>query len=121
MPELVSLAGGRNLFGSTGSHSPTTSWDDVRGADPDVVLVVPCGFDVATTRAHLGELTSRPGFAALRATREGRVYLADGNAYFNRPGPRLRESLEVLAEILHPEVFAFGHAGRGYERLEVGR
>jgi iron complex transport system substrate-binding protein len=115
MPELVAIAGGRNVLGETGAHSPTIAFEALAEADPDVVLVLPCGFDLARTRAEFAALRDLPRFAALRAARAGRVYLADGNQYFNRPGPRLVESLEILAEILHPGAFAFGHAGRGYE------
>jgi len=116
MPELVALAGGVNLFGEARRHSPWMTWDALVAADPDVLLVSPCGFDVARTRSELPALTSRPLWAALTAVRSGRVYLADGNAYFHRPGPRLVESLEILAEVLHPSVFRFGHEGRGFAR-----
>jgi iron complex transport system substrate-binding protein len=115
MPELVAIAGGRSVLGETGAHSPTIAFETLAAADPDVVLVLPCGFDLARTRAEFAALRDRPRFAALRAARAGRVYLADGNQYFNRPGPRLVESLEILAEILHPEAFSFGHSERGYE------
>jgi len=117
MPELVALAGGRSVLGRTGAHSPTIRFDELVAADPDAILVLPCGFDLARTRAELPLLTGLPGFAALRAAREGRVYVADGSQYFNRPGPRLVESLEILAEILHPGRFAFGHEGRGWARV----
>jgi len=117
MPELVALAGGTHLFGRAGEPSPWLRWQDVRAADPDLLLVAACGFDRARARRELGPLLAQPGFAALAAARAGRVYVLDGNAYFNRPGPRLLESLEILAEILHPEAFRFGHEGRGWERL----
>lgn len=117
MPELVSLAGGRPLFGKTGERSPTLAFEALRDADPDVLVLAPCGFDLARTRAELPSLASQPGFGNLRAVREGRVFVADGNAYFNRPGPRLVESTEILAEMLHPERFDFGHRGRGWEPL----
>jgi iron complex transport system substrate-binding protein len=117
VPELVALAGGRSVLGETGAHSPTIRFEELAAADPDAILALPCGFDLARTRAELPLLTRRPGFAALRAARAGRVYVADGNQYFNRPGPRLVESAEILAEILHPERFAFGHEGRGWARV----
>ncbi len=116
MPELVHLAGGRNLFGATGQHSPRLEWEALRAADPDLLLVLPCGFDLPRTRAEMAPLSTRPGWRELSAVRSGRVFLTDGNRYFNRPGPRLVESLEILAEILHPERFDFGHAGDGFER-----
>jgi iron complex transport system substrate-binding protein len=83
-------------------------------ADPDIILILPCGFDIARTRRELPALTSRPDGGNLRAVRERRVYVLDGNQYFNRPGPRLGESLEILAEIIHPEVFSFGHKDSGW-------
>jgi iron complex transport system substrate-binding protein len=117
MPELIELAGGVNLFGQAGKHSPWMTWEELHGRDPDVIIVAPCGFDLARTREEMPALTRRPEWPAQRAVRAGRVYLADGNQYFNRPGPRLVESLEILAEVLHPEVFSFGHEGSGWQRL----
>lgn len=117
MPELVAMAGGINLFGEVGAHSPWMAWKDLRERDPDVILVIPCGFDLERTRKEMGPLTRRRGWKALKAVKTSRVYLADGNAYFNRPGPRLAESLEILAEILHPKAFHFGHERAGWERL----
>jgi iron complex transport system substrate-binding protein len=117
MPELVELASGVNLFGEAGKHSPWLDWDSLLGADPDVIAVVPCGFDLKRTRREIPALQARHGWRDLRAVREGQIYLMDGNAYFNRPGPRIVESLEILAEILHPEVFAPRHRGISYEPL----
>jgi iron complex transport system substrate-binding protein len=117
MPELVALAGGRSLFGRAGEPSPWIAWADVRAANPDVLLVAACGFDRARARRELAPLLAQPGFAELAAVRAGRACVLDGNAYFNRPGPRLVESLEILAEILHPDAFRFGHEGSGWERL----
>jgi iron complex transport system substrate-binding protein len=82
-----------------------------------VILILPCGFDIARTRQELPALTRRPGWENLRAVREGRVVLLDGNQYFNRPGPRLVESLEILAEILRPEEYSFGHEGTGWQEV----
>jgi len=115
MPELVTLAGGESIFGATGRHSPWIEWDELRAADPDVIVVLPCGFDLPRTRAEMPPLSAQPGFEALRAVRDGRVYLVDGNQYFNRPGPRLVESLVLLAEMLHPETFGTAHRGSAWE------
>lgn len=117
MPELVALAGGANLFGEAGKHSPWMSWEELAAADPDVIVALPCGMNMAQTLAELAVLTAKPGFAGLKAVREGRFAVADGNQYFNRPGPRLSESLEILAEILHGDAFDFGHRGKGWMAL----
>jgi len=114
MPELVELAGGRNLFGVAGRHSPWMRWDELVAADPDVILVLPCGFDIGRTRAEMPALAAKPEWPRLAAVRGNRVFLCDGSQYFNRPGPRLADSLEILAEILHPQAFGFGHRGRGW-------
>jgi len=105
VPELVEMAGAINLFGEAGAHSPWMSWRQLVDADPDVIITMPCGFDLQRTGAEMYWLTDRPEWSRLRAVRTGQVFLADGNRYFNRPGPRLVESLQILAEILHPEAF----------------
>lgn len=117
MPELVEMAGGVNLFGEAGRHSPWIELGELAAKDPDVIFIAPCGFAIERTLADLPALARAPQWAGLRAVHERRVYLADGNQYFNRPGPRLAESLEILAETLHPGAFAFGHQGRGWRRL----
>lgn len=117
VPELVTLAGGINLFGEAGRHSPALTWTELATADPDVILVMPCGFDIARTRAEMPALTAQAGWNDLAAVRAGRVYLADGNQYFNRPGPRLVQSLEILVELLHPDLFPARHEGTGWQSL----
>lgn len=113
MPELIEMAGGMNLFGQVGQHSPTMSWEELAAADPEVIVVMPCGFSIERTLREMHILSRKPGWGSLRAVRAGRVFVADGNQYFNRPGPRLAESLEILAEIFHPDLFRFGHEGAG--------
>jgi iron complex transport system substrate-binding protein len=100
MPELIQLAGGVNLFGEAGKHSPWMSWEELKAADPDAIIVAPCGFDVGRAAQEMHWLTGRPDWPELCAVRQGRVYLADGNQYFNRPGPRVVETLEIIVEIL---------------------
>jgi iron complex transport system substrate-binding protein len=116
VPELVEMAGAVNLFGQAGAHSPWMTWQELLEADPDVVITMPCGFDLDRTRSEMYWLTGRPQWSKLRAVESGQVYLADGNQYFNRPGPRLVESLQILAEILHPEAFAPSLEGAGWQR-----
>ncbi|MBN8659860.1 MAG: cobalamin-binding protein [Candidatus Obscuribacter phosphatis] len=108
MPELVEMAGGINLFGESGKHSPWMSFDDLVARDADIILVTPCGFDNKKTLEEMPVLLNNPRFQKLRAVQTGRLYVADGNQYFNRPGPRLVDSLEMLAEIFHPHLFAGG-------------
>jgi iron complex transport system substrate-binding protein len=93
MPELVEMAAGENL--------PWTTWQDLEAGDPDVILVMPCGFDLERSISEMYWLADRPGWGNLQAVRNRRVFVADGNQYFNRPGPRLVESLEILATVLH--------------------
>lgn len=114
VPELVEMAGGTSLFGTAGEHSPWLSWDALIAADPDVLVILPCGFGVERTRKEMDALTRHPAWPNLKAVREGRIYITDGNQYFNRPGPRLIESLEILAELFHPELFDFGHQGTAW-------
>lgn len=117
MPELVEVAGGRNLFGAAGLHSPWMTFKELAQADPDVIVVLPCGFDLPRSRAEMGPLIAADGWRDLKAVTGGRVAITDGNQYFNRPGPRLAESVEILAEICHPDQFDFGHRGSAWEPL----
>lgn len=119
VPELVAVAGGTNLLGETGKHSATLDWANVRALDPEIIVAMPCGLDLPRTRGEMGSLTCRSGWREIQAVREGRVYVTDGNQYFNRPGPRLVESAEILAEILHPEHVSFGHKGKGWMEYQT--
>ncbi|MFQ5744241.1 MAG: cobalamin-binding protein [Acidobacteriota bacterium] len=118
MPELVEMAAGENQFGQAGKHAPWMSWEQLCENDPEIIIAFPCGFDLERTRREMSALTRRRKWSSLRAVRDHRVYLADGNQYFNRPGPRVVEALEIMAEILHPEVFSCGHQGTGWQRLQ---
>ena len=118
VPELVAFAGGHNLFGSVGKHSPWMTWKQLCQRDPDIIVAMPCGFDLAKTRMEMASLKAHTEWKNLRAVRDRRVFVCDGNQFFNRPGPRLVESLEILAEIFHPGNLSFGHRGIGWERFE---
>ncbi len=102
-PELVERAGGEPILANPGANSQVIAWDAIAAADPDVVIVTPCGFDLAATVRAVGELSSVPGWTTLRALRDGRAFALDGNAYVNRPGPRLIDSAELIAAALHGE------------------
>ena len=119
MPELVQMAGGENLFGAAGQPSPWLDWGQIVVADPDVLLVHPCGFDMARTLQEMPLLEHRPGWRDLKAVQRDRIFVADGNQYFNRPGPRIVESLEMLAEIFHPELFPSRYEGKGWMHYVV--
>lgn len=103
-PELIRTAGGFEAIGKDGTPSRTIAWKEIAEADPDVLVVVCCGFEVPRITEDMPILMSQPGFRELKCYREGRIYLIDGSAYFNRPGPRLVDSLEILANALHPQV-----------------
>jgi iron complex transport system substrate-binding protein len=102
-PELVSCAGGEPLFGEIGQHTPWLDWETLQAANPEVIVLAPCGFDLARTFQEWPVLQQHPVWATLRAVQTGRVYALDGNAYLNRSGPRLVESAELLASILWEE------------------
>jgi iron complex transport system substrate-binding protein len=117
MPELIAAAGGRELLGRRGAPSHWITFEELTGADPEVLLLHPCGFTIERALDELPPLVAQPGWDELLAVRAGRVYILDGHRYFNRPGPRLVESAEILAEVLHPRAFSFGHEGIGWVRL----
>lgn len=117
MPELIELAGGKNLFGEAGKHSPWMTIDQLVNADPDVIVVAPCGFDIKRSLSELPVLTKTQEWQGLAAVKNSKVFVADGNQFFNRPGPRVVESLEILAELIHPENFDFGHRNNGWVKL----
>ena len=117
IPELVTYAGGKPLFSSTGKPSKILKWEDFVNSNPDVIIFMPCGFDLKRTRTEANSLTQKPEWEKLRAVQNDQVYITDGNAYFNRPGPRLADSLEILAEIIHPEIFEYGYHGKGWEKM----
>jgi iron complex transport system substrate-binding protein len=100
-PGLVELAGGTPILAHPGANSQVLAWDAIAAADPDDIVVAPCGYDMTKTEAAAAELDARPEWRALRAVREGRVHPIDGNAYVNRPGPRLVDTAELFAAALH--------------------
>ncbi|GJQ27276.1 MAG: cobalamin-binding protein [Phycisphaerae bacterium] len=101
-PELVELAGGREMLGRAGERSRGVDWEEIVRADPEVLVVACCGFDIERTKRDLPILRGHAGYEGLSCVRAGRIHVVDGNAYFSRPGPRLVESLELLAELIHP-------------------
>lgn len=105
VPEMVWMAGGLDSLGSAGKDSRKISWDQVVSYDPEVLVLMPCGFGLGRAIQDLPLLTRLPGWGSITAVRSGRVFAADASAYFSRPGPRLVDGLELLSRMLHPERF----------------
>jgi iron complex transport system substrate-binding protein len=103
VPEMVRLAGGADVLGAEGEPSRYVSWNEVVDADPEVMILMPCGYGLPRTVELVSEVASRPGFADLECARAGRVVAVDGSAYFSRPGPRIAHGLEILAAEIHRE------------------
>ncbi len=114
MPEMIKIAGGVPHLAEAGKHSPWCTWDDIHSLDPDILLIVPCGYGINKTMGEMGVLTKNEGWKDLAAVKNNRVYILDGNHYFNRPGPRIKTSVEILAEIFHPEEFDRHHEKSGW-------
>lgn len=102
-PGLIELAGGIPVCANPGANSRTLEWSEVQAADPDFIIVAPCGFGLEACRREVAALGGKPDWTSLRAVREGRVFLMDGSSYVNRPGPRLIDTAEIMATALHPE------------------
>jgi len=117
-PELVTMAGGVNVFGETGQHAPWLTWEELLAADPDVLVLAPCGFTLERTMQDVPFLQQHPSWQSLRAVKAGRVYAIDGNAYINRSGPRLVESAEILGCILWGALPDISVDERAWMRIE---
>jgi iron complex transport system substrate-binding protein len=120
-PELVEIAGGSDPLGRIGQPARRVSWADVLEADPEVLVLACCGFDLRRTRKDVPLLRAREGWHGLSAVRDGQVYAVDGSQYFSRPGPRVVDSLEILAEVLHPRVFTGAFPARAVERMQAAQ
>jgi iron complex transport system substrate-binding protein len=103
VPEMVRLAGGTDVLGVEGTPSRYVSWDEVVDARPEVMVLMPCGYDLARTLELVPEVASRSGFDDLECARSGRVMVVDGSAYFSRPGPRIVHGLQLLAAAVRGE------------------
>lgn len=117
VPEMVAFAGGRDVLGRAREPSFIVGWDAVRAAEPEVIVVMPCGFNILRTRKELDLLRKLPGWNDLPAVRHQRVYLMDATSHFNRPGPRIVIGLEILASILHPAIFSLNLPDGAFEKL----
>jgi iron complex transport system substrate-binding protein len=118
-PELVEIAGGQSVLAEAGKHSPFIDFDNIKLEDPDILVIIPCGFSVQRTLQEINLLLDLPGWNELNAVKNNKVFIADGNQYFNRSGPRIVDSIEILAEIINPKMFSFGYEGDGWIKFEV--
>lgn len=113
-PEIVEIAGGIPVLSEKNKHSAYVDYQLIREADPDILVIMPCGFSVQRTLQEINLLLELPGWTELKAVKEQRVYIVDGNQYFNRSGPRITDSIEIMAEIINPKQFIFGYEGNGW-------
>lgn len=114
IPELLEIAGGEYLLSEPGKHSPWIDWEDIVEEEPDVVLVMPCGYDINQTIDQMQLLTQKKEWSSVKAVQDNEVYILDGNRYFNRPGTTIFESTRILGEILHPDLFKPIHRKNGW-------
>ncbi len=118
MPEMVRIAGGTDDLGREGADSVRIPWDEVLEYEPEVLVVTPCGFNLDKVLELAPQLYDSKGWADIPAVRERRVYAVDANSYFARPGPRVVEGTELLAHLIHPELFSWAGPDNAYRRLE---
>ena len=119
VPEMVELAGGWDVLGRKGEYSRQVSREEIVAAAPEVLIISSCGFDAGKAAAQAKELLQRPGWSDLPAVRNNRVFAADANAYFTRPGPRVVDGVELLAHLIHPEMFRWDGAPNAFEKINV--
>jgi iron complex transport system substrate-binding protein len=105
LPEMIEIAGGENLVGTAGDHSTQHAWEDVADLDPDVLIIMPCGYGLEASITDANRFAADLRRVAPRAIDSGRAFAVDGSAYFNRSGPRYIDGIEILAGLLHPDVF----------------
>ena len=115
IPEMVKISGGEDIFGKSGKDSHWIKFDEVKKYNPEIIIFLPCGYDIEKTKNEVENLFNQQNkWNALDAFMNKEIYIVDGNQFFNRPGPRLLESLEIFAEIIHPELFNFNHNEDGW-------
>jgi iron complex transport system substrate-binding protein len=118
VPEMVRIAGGVDDLGRLGVDSVRISWDEVLRWQPEVIVIMPCGFNLKQVVEQSTKLFIYPGWASLPAVQNNRVYAVDANAYFARPGPRVVEGAELLAHLFHPELFSWPESVVAYHRFK---
>jgi len=115
IPEMVEIAGGTNILGKSGDNSHWIKFEEIIDQNPEIIIFIPCGFNIKKTEKELSNyIKKNNNIRLLQAYKNHKFFVADGNQFFNRPGPRLVESLEIFAEIIHPDIFDFKHKGDGW-------
>ena len=115
IPEMVEIAGGNDILGRSGNNSHWIKFNEIKDHDPEIIIFLPCGFDIKKTKKELNSYLKKDStWSLLKAFKNNKLFIADGNQFFNRPGPRLIESIEIFAEITHPSVFNFKHKKTGW-------
>lgn len=117
VPEMVEKAGGKMLIAKKKEPSQYIEWEDVLRLDPDVIVFAPCGFGISRTLDEISLIINKKGFKSLKAYQNKQIFLVDGNAYLTRPGPRIVDGVEILAEIFHPDIFSRTYLSSSWQRL----
>ncbi|MBL6766302.1 MAG: ABC transporter substrate-binding protein, partial [Verrucomicrobiae bacterium] len=117
IPDMIEMLGGNSLIAKAGEHSDWITLDEIAAANPDVIVLLPCGFNLSRTITEAAALEKLPGWNQLDAVKNKRVYATDGSSFFNRPGPRLVDSLEILGEIFYPGMIEFGRESAHWQSL----
>lgn len=118
-PEIVEIAGGTPVLTLAGKHSSYINFEDIVKANPDILVIMPCGFSIQRTLQEINLLIDLPGWTDLKAVQNQKIFVVDGNQYFNRSGPRITDSIEIMAEIINPKQFVFGYEGNGWLQFKV--
>ena len=118
-PEIVEIAGGTPVLTLAGKHSSYINFEDIVKANPDILVIMPCGFSIQRTLQEINLLIDLPGWSDLKAVQNQKIFVVDGNQYFNRSGPRITDSIEIMAEIINPKQFVFGYEGNGWLNFRV--
>jgi len=116
-PEIIEIAGGIPVLAEKGKHSGYINFENLQNENPDIIVLIPCGFSIQRTLMEINLMLELPGWKELKAVQENRIYIADGNQYFNRSGPRITDSIEIMAEIINPKQFIFGYETEGWIRF----
>ena len=115
IPEMVNISGGEDIFGKKGKDSHWIKFDEIKIKDPDKIIFLPCGYNINKTTDEVKRLFDKEAkWKNLKAYKNNQIFIVDGNQFFNRPGPRIIESLEIFAEIIHPDIFNFNHKFEGW-------